>query len=405
MGFQENLRKFDNHSSVSKEFRVYTFHGAVLSVVTVIAITYLVFTEMGYNFKLIMTERVHVNATSPTGLDVEFDISLPLVPCSVLKIDANDPSGQTQSLHLDRRHHVWKHRIKVGDDGNIQFLGDKHKLEQGSTLQEEHLEELFDSMNKEKGETADDEEKIEDCGSCFGAGEEGECCDTCDDVKRAYTRKGWHIQNPDEIDQCKKEKKNSKEDEGEGCNVHGLVALDSGGGSFHLAPGREMDHNLDPSDIGSIFELLLSTFEQFNMTHTVHKIRFGDEFPGNKNQLDGENRVIADGYGMYQYYFKIVPTLVKFKNGTSIQTNQYSVTEHLRHVNPGGGRGLPGVFFFYEISPLHVEIVEDYRKGYLGFFTSVCAIVGGVVTTMGLLDQILYSQNQRSSSRSQGLVH
>jgi len=41
------------------------------------------------------------------------------------------------------------------------------------------------------------------------------------------------------------------------------------------------------------------------MTHTVHKIRFGDEFPGNKNQLDGENRVIADGYGMYQYYFKV----------------------------------------------------------------------------------------------------
>jgi len=41
------------------------------------------------------------------------------------------------------------------------------------------------------------------------------------------------------------------------------------------------------------------------MTHTVHKIRFGDEFPGNKNQLDGEDRVIADGYGMYQYYFKV----------------------------------------------------------------------------------------------------
>tara|TARA_B110001450_G_C17162755_1_gene295972 strand:+ start:62 stop:439 length:378 start_codon:yes stop_codon:yes gene_type:complete len=88
----------------------------------------------------------------------------------------------------------------------------------------------------------------------------------------------------------------------------------------------------------------------------------------------------------------------------SIQTNQYSVTEHLRHVNPGAGRGLPGVFFFYEISPLHVEIVEDYRKGYLGFFTSFCAIVGGVVTTFGLLDQVLNSQNQRSHDRAQGLV-
>jgi len=401
MGFQENLRQFDTQSSVSKEFRVYTVQGAALSVVTVIAIIYLVFTEIGYNFKLLMTERVHVNATSPTGLDVEFDISLPQVPCSLLNIDANDPSGQTQSLHLDRRHHIWKHRIKVGSDGSIQFIGDEHKLEQGSTLlHEDHLEEIFETMIQQKDDT--DVEEIEDCGSCYGAGEEGECCDTCDDVKRVYTRKGWHIQNPDDIDQCRREKNKSQEGEGEGCNVHGLVSLDSGGGSFHLAPGREMNPLMDPSDISSIFDLLLRTFEQFNMTHTVHKIRFGDEFPGNKNQLDGENRVIADGYGMYQYYFKIVPTLVKFKNGTSIQTNQYSVTEHLRHVNPGGGRGLPGVFFFYEISPLHVEIVEDYRKGYLGFFTSVCAIVGGVVTTFGLLDQIVYTQNQRSSSRGQG---
>lgn len=400
MGFQENLRKFDNHSSVSKEFRVYTFHGAVLSVVTVIAITYLVFTEMGYNFKLIMTERVHVNATSPTGLDVEFDISLPLVPCSVLKIDANDPSGQTQSLHLDRRHHVWKHRIKVDENGEIQYAGERRKLEQGSTLlHEEHLEDLLETISIETGITAEDEEK--DCGSCYGAGQEGECCDTCEDVKRAYTLKGWHIQEPKSIEQCRKEK-DIQEGNDEGCNVHGLVALDSGGGSFHLAPGRSMD-SADQSDIGAIFEMLMSTFEQFNVTHTIHKIRFGEEFPGNKNQLDGETRVIADGYGMYQYYFKIVPTLVKFKNGTSISTNQYSVTEHLRHVNPGGGRGLPGVFFFYEISPLHVEIVEDYRKGYIAFFTSVCAIVGGVVTTMGLLDQLLYSQNQRSS-RGEGLV-
>jgi endoplasmic reticulum-Golgi intermediate compartment protein 3 len=101
---------------------------------------------------------------------------------------------------------------------------------------------------------------------------------------------------------------------------------------------------------------------------------------------------------------QIVPTLYKFQNGTSIVTNQYSVTEHLRHVNPGGGRGLPGVFFFYEISPLHVEIVEGYRKGYIAFFTSVCAIVGGVVTTFGLLDQFLYSLKHGGGGAREGLV-
>jgi hypothetical protein len=361
----------------------------------------LVLTEINYNFQTIRTERVHVNATSPRGLDVEFDISLPQVPCSLLKIDANDPTGQTQSLHLDRRHHIWKHRIKVQEDGSVRYIGDKHKLEQGSTLlHEEHLKEHLESIVGDM-EDSDEEEESDDCGSCYGAGEEGDCCNSCDDVKRAYNRKGWHLENLDAIVQCKSQKA-VVEDEGEGCNVHGLVALDSGGGSFHLAPGRSDDSSL-PGEVSSIFEMLFRTFEQFNVTHTIHKIRFGTDYPGNVNQLDGETRVISDGYGMYQYYFKIVPTMYQFKNGTTLLTNQYSVTEHLRHVNPGGGRGLPGVFFFYEISPLHVEVVESHRKGYIAFFTSVCAIVGGVVTSLGLVDQLLYSRNGAGSNR-QGLV-
>ena len=90
----------------------------------------------------------------------------------------------------------------------------------------------------------------------------------------------------------------------------------------------------------------------------------------------------------------MVPTLYRFLNGTTIQTNQYSVTEHLRHVNPGSGRGLPGVFFFYEVSPLHVEIREEYHKGWVAFFTSVCAIVGGVITVMGMLDQLLFASTR-----------
>ena len=48
-------------------------------------------------------------------------------------------------------------------------------------------------------------------------------------------------------------------------------------------------------------------------------------------------------------------------------------------------RRLPGVFFFYEVSPLHVEITETYRKGWVAFFTSVCAVIGGVVSVMGMV--------------------
>jgi endoplasmic reticulum-Golgi intermediate compartment protein 3 len=393
-------------------------------------ILYLLITEIRFNFQTVVEERVHVNATSPRGLDVEFDVTLPMVPCSLLNIDSNDNSGQPQSLHLDIHHHIWKHRVKVHDDGSgkkrIEYIGTKQKLEQGSTLLtdaavQERLAELHksdrtlheivsDEKKQEQVQNGADDSEGEDelCGSCYGAAEtDDECCNTCDDVKRSYSRKGWHIGDLSSFKQCKDEA-SSKDQEGEdeGCNVHGVVALDSGGGSFHIAPGRSKDGGGSDGSAGdlsgSIFEMLLRTFEQWNVTHTVHKIRFGPELPRHTHQLDGVDRTIIDGYGMYQYYFKIVPTLYRFQNGTVIQSNQFSVTEHLRHVNPGSNRGLPGVFFFYEISPLHVEMVEGYRKGYIAFFTSVAAIIGGVVTTMGLLDQVLHSRNHRSGGGGGG---
>jgi endoplasmic reticulum-Golgi intermediate compartment protein 3 len=89
--------------------------------------------------------------------------------------------------------------------------------------------------------------------------------------------------------------------------------------------------------------------------------------------------------------------LYRYWNGTTVQTFQYSVTEHLRHVSPASNRGMPGVFFFYDVSPLHVEISEVYRTGYTAFCTSVCAIVGGVITVMGMVDQYLFrSKNHRA---------
>jgi len=426
MGLSERLKNLDQ-GSVSKEFRVYTLQGAVLSVVTVLFILYLVVTEVYFNFQVILHERVHVNATSPRGLEMEFDISFHDLSCSHVNIDAADPTGQPQSLHLDSDHHVWKHRFRASADGKHRVLiGSKEKLELGSTmLSEDDLEEqLYDKLGDDvdSQDSADSEDDA--CGSCYGAGEEGECCDTCEDVRRAYRRRGWVLQNLEEIKQCKHELKDSKkyrEGADEGCNVHGIVALSSGGGNLHLAPGQDFAANSAITTGNDIFRMMLQQFQLWNVSHTVNKIRFGPDYPSSVYQLDGKERVIQDISAMYQYYFQvrdavcygvkwifstflrtfltfdclissqIVPTLYRFRNGTTIQTFQYSATEHLRTLTPGSSRGLPGVFFFYELSPLHVEISEGYRKGWIAFFTSVCAIVGGVVTCMGMIDQWLFS--------------
>jgi hypothetical protein len=54
---------------------------------------------------------------------------------------------------------------------------------------------------------------------------------------------------------------------------------------------------------------------------------------------------------------------------------------------------MPGVFFFYQVSPLHVH--RYFGSVPSGFFTSECAIVGGVVTLMGMADQYIFSSKHK----------
>lgn len=282
----------------------------------------------------------------------------------------------------------------------------KGKMEEMASLSQER------QLNED--EEVNDEEE---CGSCYGAGEEGECCNTCDDVKRAYRRKSWHIQDLKEISQCRHVLRAEAESE-EGCNIHGFVALGTGGGNLHFAPDRQwekegadgktlkMNGLLGGFGLENILELFNEQFEQFNVTHRVNKIVFGQYLDSRTrnalnltSQLDGVTRTVTDGYGMFQYYLQVVPTVFRYLNGTTIETFQYSVTEHTRHVDPGSNRGLPGVFFFYEVSALHVEF-EEYCRGWTHFFTGVCAAVGGAFTVMGMLDRLLFDWKSGGGSGS-----
>ncbi|KAL3765004.1 hypothetical protein ACHAWO_001966 [Cyclotella atomus] len=420
--YTDYIRSLDAHSPISPEFRIRTLAGATLSIFTLLLATTLIITEYNYNFSTSFLNHVHVMPQTPDGLEVEFDISFPHIPCALLAVDSNDPTGQSQSFHINKSHRVWKHRL----DANGNTIGRKSRFELGGSIISSNelkskMEELAQKRMeqfKEQEEEVDDEEE---CGSCYGAGEEGECCNTCDDVKRAYRRKSWHIQNLSEISQCKHLLR-AEAEENEGCNIHGFVALGTGGGNLHFAPDRqwEKEGSTDANKNGlllgggfvgfeSILEMFNEQFEQFNVTHTVNKIVFGPYLnPTTRrvlnltSQLDGATRTVSDGYGMFQYYLQVVPTVFRFRNGTTIETFQYSVTEHTRHVDPGSNRGLPGVFFFYEVSALHVEF-EEYCRGWTHFFTGVCAAVGGAFTVMGMLDRLLFDwKSGRGSGSSLG---
>lgn len=68
---------------------------------------------------------------------------------------------------------------------------------------------------------------------------------------------------------------------------------------------------------------------------------------------------------MFNYYIKIVPTMFIKKDGQKIHTNQFSVTRHKKELSNRIERGMPGLFFHYELSPLMVKYEEKERYLFL----------------------------------------
>jgi hypothetical protein len=75
-----------------------------------------------------------------------------------------------------------------------------------------------------------------------------------------------------------------------------------------------------------------------------------------------------------------------------VSSNQFSVTRHFRSFVDGENDqkvGLPGVFIFYEFSPIMVD-VRERRRPFFHLIAQACAIVGGVFTVAGVVDRLLY---------------
>jgi hypothetical protein len=110
------------------------------------------------------------------------------------------------------------------------------------------------------------------------------------------------------------------------------------------------------------------------------------------NPLDARLQSNPEGAGVYMYYLKVIPTNYINPKGVQLQTNQYSVMTQFRAAVVNGVRQnvLPGLFFVYDISPFMVTVTEAYTTSVLQVVTSLCAILGGVITAAKLVDLVLY---------------
>ena len=70
----------------------------------------------------------------------------------------------------------------------------KHHEDKSGAFQDEEEEEVEEEVEEagEDGKPVRRKQTVKrrKCGNCYGAGEEGQCCNTCYDVKVAYDKKG-----------------------------------------------------------------------------------------------------------------------------------------------------------------------------------------------------------------------
>ncbi|XP_022192383.1 endoplasmic reticulum-Golgi intermediate compartment protein 2 [Nilaparvata lugens] len=167
------------------------------------------------------------------------------------------------------------------------------------------------------------------------------------------------------------------------CRLHGTLELNKVAGNFHITAGKSLS-----LPRGHIHISAFMWDNDYNFTHRINKLSFGDPSPGIIHPLEGDEKVTTENMALFQYFIEVVPTDVQTFM-THTQTYQYSVKDHLRLVDHHkGSHGVPGIFFKYDMSALKVSVSEE-REPLDQFFVRLCATVCGIFVTTGLINSFI----------------
>ncbi|GAA6033081.1 hypothetical protein JCM8097_002933 [Rhodosporidiobolus ruineniae] len=113
-----------------------------------------------------------------------------------------------------------------------------------------------------------------------------------------------------------------------------------------------------------------------NLSHVIHEFSFGPYFPRIVQPLDNSVETTDAHFHIFQYFLSVVSTTYIDARRRILPTNQYSVTEMSRITEHG--RGVPGIFFKYDIEPMSLT-VRERTSSLLQFLVRLAGIVGGIV--------------------------
>ncbi|XP_075257862.1 endoplasmic reticulum-Golgi intermediate compartment protein 3-like [Convolutriloba macropyga] len=379
----DKLRLVDAYPKTLEDFRIKTISGGLLTTVSCVLMLFLFGLELHYYFRVDLMPELTVDVNKDAKLEIRFDVTFPRMACQLLTVDAVDVSGEQ---HFDIKHEIFKTSLDLmGNEKEKEPVRMKPPVNSVAAADGGSNDTGKEKTGSEVGKSA--------CGSCYGAESDVyKCCNTCDEIKKAYFAKGWALRDYTGVTQCVKEKPQVVPEEG--CRLSGALRVSKISGNFHITPGASYEQSHS-----HVHDFQKIANREFNSTHVIHSLSFGEVYPDMKNPLDGTSVVCSQINQMHTYYVKLVPTSYLSLNGSNLHTHQYSVTKHSSKIDfKALSNGLPGVFFQYEFSPIMVRLRETPRSiGHL--LTALCSIVGGVFTVASLVDSFIFQTSRVVSKK------
>lgn len=330
----QTIRKFDLYRKVPRDLTEPTVSGAAVSCCTVLLAIYLfgselfVFTQRRWDSEMFVDE-----SRTEEKLQINLDITLSSLPCELLSFDAQDVMG---SHEVDAHGNLFKERL----------------TSKGDVISRENIQE-----------------------SHYGA-------------SSTLTRHFSFSYDNQDVDRIRK-----MIHSGEGCRVAGHVRVNKVPGNVHLST---YSHSY-------LFGSLFSETKYINISHKVNHISFGvdtDISYVKKNfqgtgivaPLDGITQVLAKSddksnaveSAIFEYYTKVVAT--KYVPLDRAPLDVYQFTANSNKIN---NQHMPSLYLRYDFSPVTVRYTEN-RESVSHFLVQICAVIGGIFTIAGLVDNFVH---------------
>ncbi|WVQ74001.1 hypothetical protein IAR50_003582 [Cryptococcus sp. DSM 104548] len=338
------IQSFDAFPKVEETYTIKSRRGGILTAVMAFLIFLLVLNDLGEYLYGNPDYAFAVDDDLQKDLQLNVDMTVAM-PCHYLTIDLRDAVGDR--LHLSNSF------VKDGTNFNI---GKANSIKNAASLSSPSASEIISSSRRR---TPNQKSFFSGISRFFSSSPER---------KTASAYRPTYDKVPD----------------GPACRIYGSVEV------------KKVTANLHITTLGHGYMSFEHTDHHLmNLSHIVHEFSFGPFFPAIAQPLDKTYEIADQPFTIFQYFLRVVPSTYIDASRRKLVTSQYAVTDYSRSFEHG--RGVPGLFFKYDLEPMSI-IIRERTTSLYQFLIRLMGVVGGVwtVAAFGLR---VFNRAQREVAR------